>query len=161
MTIRSAQTIDAEPVSQLIRGLSSQLLVSPSGAGAELYFASISPSAIAQYVLEERYVYLVHEGPTGVRAVVGLRDNQHLFHLFVDREHQRSGIGTRLWKRVRDQALALGNPGRFTVNASLDAQAFYTRLGFRPTSALIQAHGVEYVPMKLDLHTQQRSHASC
>lgn len=50
------------------------------------------------------------------RGVVGVRDNSHLYHLFVAKPFQGCGLGRRLWEHAKAQYLAAGNPGVFTVN---------------------------------------------
>jgi len=69
--------------------------------------------------------------------------------LFVGRAYQRVGLARRLWSRVKDDSLALGNPGGFTVNASNHAVPAYERLGFRRTEPTKETDGVLYNPMEL------------
>lgn len=147
--IRSAAPEDAGPVSRLIRSLSGPFLTSPSGEGAEPFFASISEASIAGYITATNIDYRVAESATGLAALVALRDNKHLFHLFVATAHQGQGLARRLWGLVRDAALAAGNPGEFTVNASLNAVPVYIRYGFMPTAEVQHVHGISYVPMVL------------
>ena len=63
--------------------------------------------------------------------------------------YQRTGLAARLWARARDEALASGSAGNFTVNASNYAIAAYEKLGFRRTGSTQQKNGVLFNPMKL------------
>jgi ribosomal protein S18 acetylase RimI-like enzyme len=82
-------------------------------------------------------------------GVAAIRSNAHLYYLFVGKAHQRTGLARRLWLRVLQDSLALGNPGRFTVNASNYAVDAYEKLGFRRTESTRQKDGVLYNPMHL------------
>ena len=82
-------------------------------------------------------------------GVVALRDNSHLYHLFVAQAHQGKGLGRSLWQSVKQAAFRAGNAGRFTVNSSLNAIPAYERFGFIPSGPKVEKHGVAFVPMQL------------
>ncbi len=84
-------------------------------------------------------------------GVVALRNNRHLYHLFVAPEFQGRGLGRQLWSHAREFALGTGNPGEFTVNASRNAVVVYERFGFAPVGPEVQQHGVAFVPMRLTM----------
>ncbi len=52
-----------------------------------------------------------------------------------------------LWERVRDEALANGNPGRITVNSSRYAVPVYFRLGFVKDGGIAEKNEVTSQPM--------------
>ena len=149
MKIERAAIADAPRMSALIRELSKPFLISPTGEGAESFLASISESAIQGYVLASNFEYFV-AGDQGLLAgVVALRDNSHLFHLFVARPFQARGLGGKLWQMVKARAIQSGNPGKFTVNSSLNALPVYEKFGFVASGAVVQTHGVTFQPMQL------------
>jgi predicted GNAT family N-acyltransferase len=80
-----------------------------------------------------------------------VRDNTHLFSLYVGTAWHGQGIGKRLWEAARDGALARGNPGTFTVNSSTFAESMYRHLGFEATGPVAEMHGIRFVPMRLEL----------
>lgn len=149
MQVRSATEADAGPISSLIHGLSAPFLLSPDGKGAEPFLESICELAIRGYISAGNFSYLVAEFEGELAGVVALRDNSHLYHLFVAPPHQGKGLGRGLWLRVKQSALQAGNGGRFTVNSSLNAVSFYERLGFVPVGPKVVKHGVAFVPMQL------------
>lgn len=149
MKIRTAQPDDAQPISALIRALSQPFLLSPNGVGAEPFFESISEEAIRRYIAADNFSYLVAERGDELVGVAAMRDGKHLYHLFVQPAYQRQGIAGCLWKNLRQGALAAGNPGEFTVNASLNAVTIYQAFGFEPTSAAVEFHGIAFQPMRL------------
>jgi GNAT superfamily N-acetyltransferase len=129
--------------------LSKPFLVSPTGEGAEPFFAAISESAIQGYVSASNFEYLVAEVEGQLAGVVALRDNCHLFHLFVAEPFQGQGLGSKLWQVVKAGAIQSGNPGEFTVNSSLNALPVYEKFGFVASGAVVQTHGVTFQPMQL------------
>lgn len=149
MKIQRATIADAPRISALIRELSTPFLVSPSGEGAEPFLAAISESAIQGYVAASNFEYLVAEDQGQLVGVVALRDNSHLYHLFVAVPLQGRGLGGKLWDMVKAKALLLGNPGKFTVNSSLNAVPVYERFGFIASGPVVQANGVVFQPMQL------------
>lgn len=149
ITIREALLIDAENISTFIRGEAHYCTVNPSGDGAEHFFASITPEAIASYITSPDFIYLL--GFVGVElvGVVAIRDGKHLYHLFVASKFHRLGIGSILWSHAKTKALEIGNTEGFTVNSSLFAVPVYERLGFQIHGARVEEKGIVFVPMKL------------
>jgi GNAT superfamily N-acetyltransferase len=149
MHIRPAMPEDAEPISALIMRLSPSFTLRPDGAGAEEFFATVTPEVIREHLASPEYAYLVAQEEGALAGVVGVRGNSHLFHLFVDPAMQGRGLSRRLWETAMDAALRAGNPGEFTVNSSLYAVPVYERYGFVATGPRVEMHGVAFVPMKL------------
>ena len=151
MKIERATIADAPRISALIRELSKPFLVSPTGEGAESFFAAISESAIHGYVSASNFEYFIAESQGLLAGVVALRDNSHLFHLFVAEPLQGHGLGRKLWQMVEARAIQSGNPGKFTVNSSLNALPVYEKFGFVPSGPVVKTHGVAFQPMQLSL----------
>lgn len=149
MRLDRATIADAPRISALIRELSKSFLVSPSGEGAEPFFAAIGEPAIHGYVSASNFVYLVAKAEGQLAGVVALRDNSHLFHLFVAEPFQGQGLGGKLWNTVKIKAIQSGNTGKFTVNSSLNALPFYERFGFMASGPVVRTHGVAFQPMQL------------
>ncbi len=150
MLIRPATSADARRISELIHALSGPFTVSPTGEGAALFFASITEQAIRSYILADNFSYLVAEAGNELAGVVAMRDNSHLYHLFVAPAFQGQGLGRRLWVTVREAAVAAGEAGHFTVNSSLNAVPVYGRFGFTPSGPKVETHGIAFLPMRLD-----------
>ena len=97
--------------------------------------------------------FYVAEHGSEVAAVAAIRSNSHLYYLFVGKPHQRMGLARRLLAHVLKESLALGNPGKLTVNASNHAVPAYEKLGFRRTEPTRNTDGVLYNPMVLVVTT--------
>lgn len=160
LKIRNAIPPDAELISALITSLAYLFYASADGNGAENFREAITPQALALYLVRADISYLVGEEDGTFCGVVALRKHRHLQHLFVVPVLQGRGIGRQLWMATRDAAMAAGNPGEFTVNASLNAVSVYQRFGFESASGPKQNNGLVFQPMKLVCATGELPAAS-
>lgn len=151
MKIRTANVADAKTISGIIRSLSQPFFTAPDGKGAEACLESISETAVAGYIARGNFAYYVGEEMGEIVGIVAVRDNRHLYHLFVLPTCQRRQLGRKLWENAKAIAIASGNPGEFTVNSSLNAVPVYESFGFKPTSDVMQANGVSFLPMALSI----------
>jgi len=148
MEIRSGSPSDAEAIARLIASFQSELTDDPSGAGAEEYLASVSVRAEREYLASARYQYFLAYSRSQLVGFIAIRDSSHLFHLFVERAHQRQGIARLLWERALRKLCAPSSEGAFTVNSSLSAVPVYQAFGFAPTGSIQSAHGISFLPMR-------------
>jgi GNAT superfamily N-acetyltransferase len=146
--IRRGTTGDAERISGLITALSEEFIVGEFTADGRAHFLrDHSTTEVHQRLAGDFRFYLAEDGDE-LAAVAALRSNAHLYYLFVAKPHQGTGLAQRLWEQVKADALALGNPGTFTVNASNYAVRAYEKLGFRRTEPTREKNGVLYNPMQ-------------
>jgi ribosomal protein S18 acetylase RimI-like enzyme len=129
--------------------LSEEYIVGEFALEARARFLRDHSEAKVKERLTGDFRFYIADHDEGIAGVTAIRSNTHLFYLFVGKRHQRVGLARRLWSRVMTDSLALGNPGRFTVNASNFAVSAYERLGFRRTEPTKDADGVLYNPMEL------------
>lgn len=149
--MRPAGAADASAISALILSLQPYLTIEPDGSEAEEFLVSLSPDIIRRNLQDEHYRYQLAFDGDALAGVVAVRDNSHLFSLYVGSSWHGQGVGRRLWECARDEALARGNPGSFTVNSSTFAEAMYRHLGFVPTGPVAEMHGIRFIPMCLAL----------
>jgi ribosomal protein S18 acetylase RimI-like enzyme len=141
---------DIAVVASLLETLAKEHIIHEFGPRArELFLAKNSEQSIREFVANG-FRYHVAELDGRIIGFVGVRDNKHLYHLFVANEYQRQGLGRRLWNTARTECLAAGNPGTFTVNSSNNAVAIYEKLGFVRTAATQDTDGVLYNPMAIN-----------
>lgn len=150
MNFRRGIPTDAENIAKLIASFQSELTDDPFGAGAESYLASVSTDAERQYLESNRYTYIVAESGSGLAGFITIRDNTHLFHLFVEKNYQRQGLARKLWKLALSGEYSIPSAGAFTVNSSLSAVPVYTAFGFIPVGEVKHVHGISFLPMQLD-----------
>lgn len=149
--IRPAVADDAAAISALILSLQPYLTIEPDGSGAEEFLVSLSPDIIRRNLQDDHYHYQLAFDGEALAGVVAVRDNTHLFSLYVGSSWHGQGVGKRLWHVARDAALARGNPGSFTVNSSSFAEAMYRHLGFTATGPVAEMHGIRFIPMRIEL----------
>jgi len=81
--------------------------------------------------------------------VIGIKENSHLYHLFVADPFQGRGHAQQLWQHAKAECLASGNPGVFTVNSALNAAPVYRKWGFEPLCEVRERSGIKDIPMRL------------
>lgn len=147
MKIRLAAIADAPRISALLRDLTSKYIARTlSDEGANRLLDSMTEPAIKAY-LASGYRYHVAEQDGELAGVVAVRDNGHLYHLFVSERFQRQGVARQLWEVAKDACLQAGNPGAFTVNSSRYAVGLYEKLGFVKRSDASNDGDVISIPM--------------
>ena len=148
MEIRFGSPSDAEAIARLIASFQGELTDDQSGAGAEAYLASVSVEAEREYLASPRYRYLLAYAGSQLAGFIAIRDESHLFHLFVERAHQRQGLARRLWGQALRELGASSSRGAFTVNSSLLAVPVYRAFGFVPSGTTKSVHGISFLPMQ-------------
>ena len=147
LLILPARPEDAEDISVLLLSLANRCTLYPDMRGAERFLAGFAPDALRAVIAAPAYRYLAGWIDGGLAGVIALRDNAHLFHLFVAERFQGCRIASALWADIKAMALAEGNPGRFTVNSSMPAVPVYRAFGFRSNGDHKAADGIVYLPM--------------
>ena len=148
LLVQAARLDDAEAISVLLLSLANRCTLYPDMRGAERFLASFTPEAVRTVIAAPAYRYLAGWIDGSLAGVIALRDNAHLFHLFVAERFQGHRIASALWADIKAMALADGNPGRFTVNSSVAAVPVYRAFGFRTSGEHMAADGIVYVPMR-------------
>ncbi len=141
--LRPARASDAAACAALVRALTPGADRQPLPEGLDRFLASIAAPRQAVCIAEQRY-RVAEDAQGRLLGLAALRDPRHLFHLFVAPDWQGRGLGLRLFRAATagDEHLPL------TVNSSLAAVGFYTRLGFRPTRTLQFNDGIHFLPMR-------------
>jgi GNAT superfamily N-acetyltransferase len=147
--IRKAQEVDAQHIARLIQSVAHHFFVDPSGIGAEGFLSSISCAAVVGFLANPQFHYVVGLVDGELVGAAALRDNTHVYHLFVQPRFQRRGIAHQLWLHLQAAALSAGNHGTFTVNSSLLAIPVYAKFGFTPAAEQQTRNGIHYQPMQL------------
>lgn len=149
MQIRPILDKDIPVVASLMRALSEEFIVNDSAPEAAASFIRENDERGILDFIDAGIVYRVAEIDGRVVGFIAMRENRHLFHMFVDKAYHRRGIARRMWDVARAAAIEAGNPGVFTVNSSNYALPVYEKLGFVRTAPTQQANGLLYNPMRL------------
>lgn len=149
--IRAALPVDSEEISELISGLSKKFITGEfSSSGKDFLLGTMTSQSIEKN-MQSGYQYHVAETGNRLIGVVAVKDNKHLYHLFVAESYQRQGIAKKLWKVAMEISVNKGNTSEFTVNSSAYARRVYKRLGFVEHAGLQVKNDVVFYPMKLTI----------
>lgn len=169
LRIRAATASDAENISSLIRDLAHYFTIDPSGKGGERFLSSIRVEAITAAISNPSFRYQLASIDEKLVGVAAVRENRHLYHLFVARDFHRRGVGRALWQKAKADAITAGNSEGFTVNSTPFAVPVYERFGFCAEGSKVEREGISIVPMRLalselfppaDTHSRSRGIAS-
>ena len=150
MVIRPIEPGDIDAVASLLSELATEFIIGEFEAAAQEQFLRKNDAQAIRAFIAGTHRYHVAEVDGQLTGFVGVRDNKHLYHLFVAKTMQRQGIGQALWEFAKRECVANGNSGPFTVNSSHNAVPVYERWGFRRDGSTQTTNGIEYNPMKLE-----------
>lgn len=143
--IRAAITTDAVAISGLIASLAHCFCDEPDAAAPDWFRQSIKPTVIAARIDDHdfrNYVFVEHERVVGHIAI---RNNQHLYYLFVDQDHHGQGIARQLWDHARSES----GSDHFVVRSSVYAVPVYEKFGFVINGPVSVRDGIVFQPMEL------------
>ncbi len=149
--IRAATHNDASEIGDLIRILAQKFIVHEFDAKAAKHFISANDAASVSKNMASGFSYLVALHEDKVVGVLGLKNQSHLYHLFVAEEHQGAGLARLLWQRVLDDTTDNAGIKAFTVNSSNHAVGFYRKLGFSQTQPMTVKDGIQFNPMRYEI----------
>lgn len=133
--MRLARPEDARIIGVLARRVVRRWVLPEQPAGAaEPLLAGMSAAAIRHKILDGQRFHLafIEDVLAGVAAI---REDSHVFQLFVSTRYQGQGIGRKLWQRMLRDSVRRAGTKYFTLNASMVAVPVYLRLGFEPNAA--------------------------
>lgn len=149
ISIRKGKKQDAAQVSSLLLELSKEFIVGEfSESGKQHFLGEFTVEKIAEKMSADNFRFHLAEDNGGLIGVVAVRDNKHLYYLFVAKSHQKQGLSRALLERAKSESLPFNDSGVFTVNASNYAVKAYERLGFVLKGTTQETNGVLYIPME-------------
>ena len=144
---------DIEPVARLLNELAAEFIVGEfEGPARQRFLVENNAEAIRGFIANG-FRYHVADLNGEIVGFVGIRENKHLYHLFVSKPLHRRGIGRKLWETAKMDCALAGYRGPFTVNSSNHAIPIYERWGFRRDGAAKNSNGITYNPMRLSPRT--------
>ena len=133
-------------------------------AGWKLFKDLVAEETQRVLIDNERYQYFLAITESNDRqndqiiGVISIKENYHLFHLFVSPDWQKKGIGKQLWfnflsflEENIDHKVPQNQGPFITVNSSTLAIPFYTKLGFVKSQPKQTKKGVTFTPMTFSL----------
>ena len=103
-----------------------------------------------EYLAGIRY-YGAYDGDR-MTGMLGIREEKaHICFFFIDGEYQRRGIGTGLFRRMREDF-----PDRtITLNSAPYGLPFYKALGFEPADREQTVNGIRFTPMVFNVQERK------
>jgi GNAT superfamily N-acetyltransferase len=150
LTIRPMEAADIDPAARLLCELAVEFITGEFEATAQGRFLVENNAEAIRGFIATTFRYHVAELNGELVGFVGVRENKHLYHLFVSKPLQRRGVGRKLWEFAKRECEAAGYRGAFSVNSSNHALPVYERWGFRRDGDARTSNGITYNPMKLE-----------
>jgi GNAT superfamily N-acetyltransferase len=145
--IRPAVVADAWNVSQLTQSLLHYRSPDTTLPPPPEFTARFQPDALAATIASPNYRYHVAMQEGFLVGVIGVRDNQHLLHLFVAQSHHGRGIARALWHQAKAVVLEAAPEVVITVRSSLYAVDVYRHFGFVISGPRVDGP-ITFVPMQ-------------
>lgn len=132
LRFRLARPEDARAIGVLARRVVRRWVLSGQSpeAAAPLLAGMTARALLARMHGGQRFHLAFVDGV--LAGVAAVRDDSHVFQLFVGTRYQGRGIGRRLWERLRRDCVRRAGTQAFTLNAAPGAVPVYLRLGFEP-----------------------------
>ena len=153
VAIVKAVITDALPLSQLINSLSHYYLDDPKAQLPDWLSDTLTEAVFAARIADPSYINLVCKfkdevsGADAIQGYISIKDQSHIYHLFVAEDYQGKGVAKQLWNHAR----AFTQSESFTVRSSLYAVPVYKQFGFVEAGDVGCKDGVTFMPMKLSI----------
>jgi ribosomal protein S18 acetylase RimI-like enzyme len=149
MLIRPLEPADLPACARLLRASALEFIVHESSREGACTFLRENDEAGMRGYVSAGHVYHVAVDGGEIAGFISIRDNSHVFHMFIDKRWHRQGLARRLWEVARAASRGRGGSGSFTVNASNHAVPVYTAFGFERTAPTQCLKGLYFNPMRL------------
>ncbi|MET0232914.1 MAG: GNAT family N-acetyltransferase, partial [Rhodanobacteraceae bacterium] len=136
-SIRIARETDARAIGVLVRRVTRQDVLPGQTTAAAAHLMETMSARNERLRIREGKRYHVAEIGGRIVGVVAIRDDSHVFRLFVARRWRGRGIARRLLDRAILDCRKRAGARTITLNASPFAVAAYRRLGFVSRGRLI------------------------
>jgi GNAT superfamily N-acetyltransferase len=146
--LRLARPNDAQAIGMLARRVTRRWILPDQPIEvAALLLEGMTAKSIRQKIdVGQRFYLACVDG--ALAGVAAIRDDSHVFQLFVGTRYQRRGIARKLWHRVMRDSIRRAGTRFFTLNAAIGAVPAYLSLGFEPNAtAKPPASKIVSVPM--------------
>lgn len=130
LRMRLARPEDAPAVARLARRVVRRWIVPEQPAVAVMALEeSLRARVIRQKIAAGQRFYLAYVDGALV-GVAAVRNDSHVFQLYVATRHQGQGIARKLWDRLRRDCVRRAGTRAFTLNAAPGAVPVYLHMGF-------------------------------
>jgi len=145
MCIRAVNNNDIKNIYQLVKSLSHFYLKNKGDALPEWFLSTLTESAFSERIKNSEYSNFAYEENDKVLGYISIKNNQHLYHLFVAENHHKKGIARKLWDHVTQHCQSK----IYTLRSSLYAVPIYRKFGFIESNIIQNKDGISFQEMEL------------
>ena len=146
MNIRPALLKDAQPIRNLVLSLARYYLVDEATELPDWFVDTLNLASFEDRLLSPEFKNYVLEEHSRLVGYVSIRNDEHIYHLFVSEDYQGQGFSRQLWEYARKQSRA----EKFWLRSSLHAVPIYKRFGFTESGDVGVRDGISFQPMHLE-----------
>ena len=145
MSIRVANKNDVPKICTLVKSLSYFYLESDKTELPNWFAETLTSEAFQNRVQSNEYQNFVYEEQGEIVGYLALKNNSHLYHLFVSESYQGKGISRYLWSHALTKCVS----DLYTLRSSLFAVPIYKKFGFKVIGEAGEKDGIGYQAMEL------------
>lgn len=148
MNIRPALLKDAQPIRNLVLSLARFYLDDEAAELPDWFNDTLNLASFQDRLLSAEFKNYLLEDNAHLVGYVSIRNDDHIYHLFVAEDYQGRGLSRRLWEYAKEQSHA----EKFWLRSSLHAVPVYKRFGFTESGEVGIRDGISFQPMRLEHH---------
>lgn len=145
MNIREALITDAGKIKELVSSLSHFYLENKGSSLPEWFLQTLDIFEFERRISSEEFDNFVYLIDGEIVGYISIKENSHLYHLFVDESYQGNGISKKLWRYATTDSLE----NIYTVRSSMFAVPVYKKFGFIESGLAASKDGISFQPMEL------------
>ncbi len=115
-----------------------------SKEGVKTFYGFFDQGKLLEKTLENGDSIFIAKENNQVTGLLATRNKRHISLLFVDENHQKKGIGKKLFHILCETI----EENKITVNSSPFAEKIYEKLGFIKLSPIQEKDGIKFIPME-------------
>jgi ribosomal protein S18 acetylase RimI-like enzyme len=105
---------------------------------------TLSEKSFFTRISSDDFEHFIYEINNNIVGFIAIKNDEHIYHLFVDQAYQGRGIAKALWQHTKSQS----SSSRFSVNSSIFAVDIYKAFGFQEIGEIQNHNGVVFQQMK-------------
>jgi len=141
--IRVVSPDDVKHISQLVKDLAHFYSNDSESTLPTWFTTTLTDSEFLKRIENKEYSNFLYEVEGIVVGYISIKNNNHLYHLFVSEQYQRKGIAKQLWRHAANKCMS----NTYTVRSSLNAVPIYKKFGFVESGLAQHKDGVGFQPM--------------
>jgi len=141
--LSAAKLDDAQAINKLIIPLVEEFISHEYTEQGNVFVLSSMSEENIRVNIDKGFEYFIAKDDQRVVGVLAIKESNHLYHCFVDKNYHRQKIGEQLWNYWLSDAKA----EEVTVNSSKYAIKFYESLGFIYSGEVFEKNGIVSYPM--------------